>query len=363
MKRSIKTAAVIILAALMLASVTGCTGQSPWVDSGIGKITAEPAKTPTPEPVPTEAPTPEPTEAPTPEPTEAPTPTPSPEPTPTPAPELPDSFSFGGMEVQTGQETVRVTGKQNSPIRITPEEMDMLIMLCPNLKTLTLNYCSMEDYSRIGELTDLRNLMISGTTSAQDPDAPLADIDWMGSLGDLRSLYLPYNRIDDIHVLAKLTKLEELNLAWNNITDSELKYLTGLPLEKLYLYCNSALRDVSALSKIKSLELLHIGGNKKLRFSGIKELTNLSHLLELDISYCPVEDFLWIKDFKRLETLRIEYSDFIDPDAYYDLAASETLQTVVISKEDTQTEAALRAMIKDRKSDIEIVYWEEYKSK
>ena len=93
-----------------------------------------------------------------------------------------------------------------------------------------------------------------------------------------------------------------------------------------------------------------------------KRTACLSRLKELDISYCPVEDFVWVQDFKRLQTLRIEYSDYIDFYTYYDLAASDTLQTVVISKNDTKTEEALRAMIRDCKSDIEIVYWENYKN-
>ena len=274
---------------------------------------------------------------------------------------LPDSFLFGGVEVWAGQTAVKVVGKQNALIRITPEEMDMLIRLCPNLTTLTLNYCCMADYSRIGELTKLRNLMISTTTHSLDPGIPLVDIDWMASLKDLRTLYLAYNKIEDIRVLSGLTKLEELNLGWNNISDSDLNYLTGLPLRLLYLYCDSSLRDVSALSNIRSLELLHIGGNKKLTFSGIKKLTKLSNLRELDISYCPVKDFVWLRDFKRLETLRIEHSDYIDFYTYYDLASCDALQTVVISKEDTKTEEALRCMIRDCKSDIEIVYWEDYK--
>ena len=274
----------------------------------------------------------------------------------------PNSFLFGGVRVVAGQTAVKVVGKQNALIRITPEEMDMLIRLCPNLTTLTLNYCCMADYSRIGELTKLRNLMISTTTHSLDPGIPLVDISWMASLKDLRTLYLAYNKINDIRVLSGLTRLEELNLGWNNITDSDLNYLTGLPLKKLYLYCNSSLRNVSALSNIRSLELLHIGGNKKLSFSGIKTLTKLSNLRELDISYCPVKDFVWLRDFRRLETLRIEHSDYIDFYTYYDLASCCALQTVVISKEDTKTEEALRAMIRDCKSDIEIVYWEDYKN-
>ena len=274
----------------------------------------------------------------------------------------PNSFLFGGVRVTAGQTAVKVVGKKEALIRITSEEMDMLIRACPNLTTLTLDYCCMADYSKIGKLTKLKNLMISTTTHEKDYGIPLVDISWMASLKDLRTLYLAYNKINDIRVLSCLTRLEELNLGWNNITDSDLNYLTGLPLKKLYLYCNSSLRNVSALSNIRSLELLHIGGNKKLTFSGIKTLTKLSNLRELDISYCPVKDFVWLRDFRRLETLRIEHSDYINFYTYYDLASCYTLQTVVISKEDTKTEEALRCMIRDCKSDIEIVYWENYKN-
>lgn len=379
MKRLIKAVTWILLAMLMLTSVTGCALVRQYIEENEKVVVVDPTEAantnysestvgdvidPNPtdaiDPIPADTPTSAPADTPTPVPTEPPTPTPTPVP-PTPTP-LPDSFLFGGEVVQKGQTYVKVTGKKDAIIRITPEEMDLLIKLCPDLTTLTLDYCCMADYSRIGELTKLKNLMIGTTTHEKDPGIPLVDIDWISSLRDLRTLYLPYNKISDIRVLSKLTKLEELNLGWNELSDDDLDDLTDLPLRVLYLYNNSSLRNVSALANISSLELLHIGGNKKLKFSGIKRLTSLSHLKELDISYCPVEDFVWVQDFKRLQTLRIEYSDYIDFYTYYDLAASDTLQTVVISKKDTKTEEALRAMIQDCKSDIEIVYWEDYKN-
>lgn len=373
MKRLIKAVAVVLLSVFILTSLTGCSmvleylennGQVEVIDPEEVPVThnSEPKDVDVTEPNDTPAPVPDDTPTPSPVPTEPPTPTPSPVPTPTPTPELPKSFLFGGVEVWAGQTAVSVTGKKDDIIRITPEEMDMLIRLCPNLTSLELDYCCMPDYSRIGELTKLKHLMISTTTHEKDYGIPLVDIDWMASLKDLRTLYLAYNKIDDIRAVAKLGNLEELNLGWNDISDSDLDYLTGLPLRKLYLYCNESLRDVSALSDISSLELLHIGGNRKLSFSGIKKLTALPNLKELDISYCPVEDFLWVQNFKRLETLRIEFSDYIDYYTYYDLMGCQTLRKVVISKEDKQTETAIKDMISIYQPDIELVYWEEYKS-
>ena len=144
---------------------------------------------------------------------------------------------------------------------------------------------------------------------------------------------------------------------WNNLDDEDLKALTGLRLVNLYLYCNVDLRDISPIAEIQSLELLHIGGNRELQ--GIEKLSALSGLLTLDISYCPVKDFLWVGDFKKLETLRIEYSDYLDFYTYYDLSACKTLKTIVISKQDNDVEKALKGMIADIRPDIGIRYWED----
>lgn len=373
-----KTLAVVLIALFALSSFFGCsvvtelrrslsacispdTPAPDPTDPPVAVVTdvPEPVVTDVPEPVATD--TPEPTDTPSPEPTEEPTPeptdTPSPEPTEPPTP-VPSSFLFGGVEVMAGQASVSVTGKKNAIIKITPEEMDMLIKLCPNLTNLDLAYCCMPDYSRIGELTNLKHLLITSTTHEKDPGIPLVDIDWVASLKNLRYLHLTYNKINDIRAIANLTNLEQLNLGWNELADDDLEWLTGLHLKELYLYCNAPLRDVSALSKIKSLELLHIGGNKKVK--GLKALTALSNLKTLDISYCPNDGFGWIKDFKKLETLRIEYSAYINHDAYADLRLCKTLKKVVISKQDKKTETAIKDMIKDYKSKIEIAYWEDY---
>ena len=287
------------------------------------------------------------------EPVETPTPVP---PTPTDEP-LPSSFFFGGVEVAAGQTSVKVTGKKNAIIRITPEEMDLLIKLCPKLTNMELDYCCMADYSRIGELTSLKHLQITTTTHSQDYGIPLVDIDWTASLKNLRYLCLTYNKINDIRALSNLTNLEELNLGWNELSDEDLRWLEDLNLKALYLYCNEDLRNVSGLASIKSLETLHIGGNRKL--SGFTELNTLPNLKWLDISYLPVKDFSWVKGFKRLETLRIVKTEYLGEDYYYhELANCKTLKTIYIAPDDTEIEWALRDMIYDMRPDIELLYYE-----
>ena len=323
----------------------------------------------TPTPTPTPEPKEEPTATPTPEPKEEPTATPTPEPreeptaTPTPEPKeeptaTPSSFLFGGVEVQAGQSAVRVKGKKDAIIRISPEEMDLLVRLCPNLTKLVLDYCCMADYSKIGKLTSLKELEITTTTHEKDIGIPLVDIDWISSLQNLRSLTLCYNEISDIRAIAELSDLEELNLAWNKLTDDDLDWLSDLKLRKLYLYGNYNLKNISALASIRSLKLLHIGGCRKI--TKIDALAKLPHLEELDVSYCPLKDLTFLYEFKELKTLRLEHSEYVDFYYYYDLGQSESLETVVISKQDTEIEKAIRAYIRDSGSDLEIVYWEDY---
>ncbi len=342
---SYKITVWLLLAALALALLAGCVSPS----EVIIMVTPTPAQTPT--PVPTDAPI----YLPTAQQSEASTPTPVPADTP-----LPSSFLFGGQVVEKGQTTVRVRGQKNAIIRISAEETNLLISLCPNLTSLILDYCCMPDYSRIGELTALRNLQISTTTHEEDYGNPLKNIDWISSLCNLQTLTLCYNEIDDIRAIADLTELTELNLAWNDLTDDDLEWLKESELRTLYLYGNSELCDVSGLASIRSLEMLHLGGCTKI--SDIRELALLPNLKELDISCCQIRDFTCFRNFQELKTIRLEYSEYVDFYFYYDLAQCETLRKIIISEEDKEIEKALKGMIADTgRSDIEIVYWETYR--
>ena len=103
MKRTLKLAALLLIAAMALPLFFGCSplpGKSDDWSSGYNPVIVVDNNTPVPEP--TKAPeepvnlTPEPTDVPT----AVPTDTPTPVPTATP---VPSSFQFGGTTVQKGQ--------------------------------------------------------------------------------------------------------------------------------------------------------------------------------------------------------------------------------------------------------------------
>ncbi len=273
----------------------------------------------------------------------------TPEPT-----KAPSSFTFGGKTIQAGQTAVEVEGKRESIIRITPEEMDMLIKLCPNLTDLKMTYCCMPDYSRIGELTSLKHLTIKWSTHEKDEGIPLVNIDWVANLTKLTDLNLSYNKVNDLRPIAKLTNLEYLNLGANVLDNDNLTWLENLPrLRTLILFNNQSINSVTKLASIKTLETLHVGGNKKI--TSIDPLRKLPKLKELNVSYCPISSYAMLWEFPSLEVLDIYLCEYVDYGFYYEIGNCATLKTIKINKKDTKIKAALEGMKRDTfRYDIEI---------
>jgi len=188
-----------------------------------------------------------------------------------------------------------------------------------------------------GELTrrDLRmvsDLRLNGNRLLRPlNDSSLKDL---VQINGLRVLYLVDNPITDkgLKDLVKLQRLEFLHLSAEQITDAGLKDLSKLnnlvmltllgavritdkglsslvKLKRLYSLdltrCVQITdKGIKELAKLKSLEKLMIGGR---RFSGaeFKEITMLTHLMELDISYCDLDDLKGLEKLTRLMQLRI----------------------------------------------------------
>lgn len=265
---------------------------------------------------------------------------------------------FGGKTILPGQTEVKIRGKRDDYILITSEEMDQLIRNCPNLTELSLEYCYMADYRKIGKLTSLETLTILRTTISQkDRGNPLTNIDWIGSLTNLRTLNLSYNyAIDDISGLAGLTNLEEVRLAWNEIKDDDLKWLKDLKKLKRLVLHNNPLYDLSYMPTINSLEALHVGGNKEMKYG--QNLTVQPNLKELNISYCPIKDFKWLSKFTKLETLvlsKIERGNIsVDYEVYKGLAECKSLRTIMIEDNDKTIEQKLKRLIEEYNLEIKI---------
>lgn len=296
----------------------------------------------TPEPIvvsPTEVPTPEPTEAPTPEPTEAPK---------AATTEKPDYFMFGGKKIKCGEKKINgkslgINGKSKKPRHIPKEEVQDLVTLCPDLEELVLEYCSLEDYTPIGQLTKLRKLAF--TYCGTGDGNAITDISWLESLTNLRWMNLSHNKIDDTEAVSGLTKLTYLNLAGNPLTDEDLKPLSSLTnLETLYLYDLKKITDVTPLSKLSKLKFLHVGHNSKLK--NVKPLTKLKKLTQLRLNHTKVSDLSYFKNFSALTKLDVGKCP-IPKEQFYNLKGCKKLTKIVLEMSDADAFYAIVDMIGD----------------
>jgi Leucine-rich repeat (LRR) protein len=306
-------------------------------EHGIDEIVTETASHDSHETV-TETPIETPTETPlTPTPTPLPTPTPTPLPTPTP---VPKTFTFGGATVQTG--ATEICGRPDDLnfngdgkgyfTRISREEVETMVALCPDLRVLDVDYCFFETYEPLAKLKNLEYLELK-TCGNSKGGVPLTDIGWIEGLTNLTHLNLCHNKIHDISALENLNQLEWLNLGDNGLDDSDLSYLEDLTaLNTLYLYSNN-LKDVSALKNLSALETLNLGNNKNIKT--VKSLTKLKKLSTLQVFGTSIDDLSYFKDFAKLTKVdlagckKLVYSDY-----YYDLKNCKKLKTFVVAKDD-----------------------------
>ena len=315
----------------------------------------EPEKVAEPESVeaPTEVPTAEPTAAPTEMPTETPTPkptkTPKPTATPTPKPTaVPDSFLLGGKKIKTGEKKIDgkklgINGKNKKLKHITKEEVENLVNLCPDLEELVLEYCYLDDYAPLGQLTKLKKLYLTYTGAGSGN--VLKDISWVEDLTELKTLSFSHNEITDTEALSGLTKLTYLNMSGNPLTDEDLKPLSSLTnLEKLYLYDLKKITDVSPLSKLSKLTFLHIGHNSKLK--SVKSLTSLKKLKYLRLNHTKVSDLSYFGKFGALVKLDLGKCP-IDTDTVSHLKECKKLEKIVLEMGDEDTYNAIVDLFTD----------------
>ena len=328
----------------------------------IAQTTAAAVQTaaPTPEPQPTDEPiilqpaeivTKAPVQKSTAVPTEAPTPEPTPEPTaePTPTPEptaVPDSFLFGGKTVKSGTtkisgKSLGINGKKNNLTHITAEEVENLVALCPDLEELVLDYCYMDDYAPLGNLTKLRKLHLS--SCGVGGGNSIEDISWVAGLTEMRSLDFAHNNISDTTALTGLTNLTFLNIGDNPLEDEDLEPIGNLTkLETLYLYDLKKITDVTPLANLSKLTFLHLGVNSKLKT--VKPLTALKKLANLRLNKTKISDLSYFKDFSALKKVDLAKCP-IDTGTVPALKECKKLEKIVLDMGDTDLYYAVLDLI------------------
>ncbi len=151
----------------------------------------------------------------------------------------------------------------------------------------------------VKSIKDLANLVNLEYLDAQQ--LGLKDITSIGTLTELRVLYLQRNSITDISTLKKLKNLETLSLNGNQV--SSITSLAGLTkLQKLYLRENK-ITSLTSLSKLTNLKILELGVNN---ITTVTSLANLKNLKQLSLDNNKIKDIQALKTLTKLEILYLQ---------------------------------------------------------
>lgn len=182
------------------------------------------------------------------------------------------------------------------------------------LETLDLSENSVDDIRALTGLSNLRDLVLT--------DNPISDISPLADLTNIRNLNLQGDEvIEDCSPLAKLTNLVLLAIDSTNVeTIPELPSLEilmvtpiteGAGIEGMkdfpklgFLTLNKFdCGDLSALTKIDTLETLFISRTKQIDLASIAKINSLRNL---EFYSCAINDISEVRNMKNLKTLTIE---------------------------------------------------------
>lgn len=146
---------------------------------------------------------------------------------------------------------------------------------------------------------NLTRLVLSGSFSS--PNLSTADLAPLAGLGQLRTLYLPFNQLTDVTLPEGLTGLTSLYLYNNQI--AHLNLPAGLTnLASLYLY-NNQLGALSIPSGLTSLATLNLDNNP---LTTLALADGTSPLVTLSLGTTRVTDFSFLAGLTNLATLHLD---------------------------------------------------------
>ncbi|MEG4105266.1 leucine-rich repeat domain-containing protein, partial [Microcoleus sp. S13_C5] len=170
----------------------------------------------------------------------------------------------------------------------------------------------------LGSLTNLTTLNLDWNK--------ISDISFLGSLTNLTTLNLDWNKISDISFLGSLTNLTTLNLMKNQISDiSFLDSLTNLT--ELLLNYNQ-ISDISSVGSLTNLTTLDLSRNKITEINALRSLTNLT---KLDLRFNQITEINALRSLTNLTKLDLRANRIIDISVLGELAHKRlTLSTTPI---------------------------------
>ena len=169
------------------------------------------------------------------------------------------------------------------------------------LQTLTVENSTLESWSSLGSLTQLKELTIRNSLLSNSDLAAIA------ALPKLEKLTLVNCNLSDISNLAGAVKLTNLDL--NNNTIRDLSPLSGMTSLYALDLDHNALEDISPLSSLLALQTLDVSFNS---IASIAPLSACTQLYMLDISNNLITSLAGTENMSRLASLNASYNAIVD---------------------------------------------------
>lgn len=176
-----------------------------------------------------------------------------------------------------------------------PKRINLSVLAELNLKALSIDCFDLRDYEFIRNLSDeLEELSIMADTTG--PGIKF-DCTWLLKYENLQKLWLGKKARKKIESIRQLPKLKSLSLRGIKLTD--FSFLYEMNLEKLALLWNSNnnLHELAKLKNLKEIELWRI--NKLSDISFVGELTNLEIIKLQDLKHVN-----WLPDLSKHANLQ-----------------------------------------------------------
>lgn len=165
--------------------------------------------------------------------------------------------------------------------RNNPKKINLSILEELNLKSLHIECFDLRDYEFVQNLSDeLEELLIMADTMG--PGIKF-DCTWLLKYQNLQTLWLGKKAKKNIESISQLSKLKSLSLRGIKLTDFSFLYQMNLERLALLWNSNNDLHELAELKKLKEIELWRI--NKLSDISFIEELTSLEIIKLQDLKH------------------------------------------------------------------------------
>lgn len=177
-----------------------------------------------------------------------------------------------------------------------------------NLTYLNLDYNKITDLTPIQNLTKLETLDISYNNGVQEGTDGITDVSCLKNLVNLtRFSSIGNDGVKDYSVVAKFKKLTYLNLSICALSSAD--FVSGLTaLEKLYLPFNK-ISSAKPLANLTSLQTLALDNNQISDISCLKKLTNLKRFTVSNNNLTSVSVAYKFPALEKLDVSRNYLSD------------------------------------------------------